>query len=95
MTDARFQQYLARFQNARLNRRALVQGAAAAAVAIPAGAGLALDRVSAAPLAAPRRQIDATTLVIADDLTTWQPVDHLRSGLDLRDQLGCWSVPRL
>lgn len=68
MTDARFQQYLARFQNARLNRRALVQGAAAAAVALPAGVALGPHEVGAAPLAAPRRQIDATTLVIADDL---------------------------
>jgi peptide/nickel transport system substrate-binding protein len=68
MTDARFQQYLARFQNARLNRRALVQGAAAAAVAFPAGLALGTHDVGAAPLAAPRRQIDATTLVIADDL---------------------------
>src|SRR5688500_5637691 len=66
MSDARFQQYLARFQNARLNRRALVQGAAAAAVALPTGAGA--HRVGAAPLGAPRRQIDARTLVIADDL---------------------------
>jgi peptide/nickel transport system substrate-binding protein len=68
MTDIRFQQYMARLQNARLNRRTFVQGAAAAAVALPVGAGLAVDRVSAAPLAAPRLQIDAKTLVIADDL---------------------------
>jgi peptide/nickel transport system substrate-binding protein len=68
MTDARFQQYQARFQNARLNRRALVQCAAAAAVALPTGAALGAHRVGAAPLAAPRRQIDARTLVIADDL---------------------------
>src|ERR687894_1658528 len=68
MTDVRFQQYLARFQNARLNRRALVRGAAAAAVAFPTGAALGAHRVGAAPLAAPRRQIDAKTLVIADDL---------------------------
>jgi len=68
MTDMRFQQYLARFQNARLNRRALVQGAAAAAVALPAGAALGAQRISAAPFAAPARQIDAKTLVIADDL---------------------------
>ncbi|HEX5992754.1 MAG TPA: ABC transporter substrate-binding protein [Thermomicrobiales bacterium] len=68
MSDLRFQQYLARFHNARLNRRALVQRAAAAAVAVPAGAALGAHRVGAAPLAAPRRQIDAKTLVIADDL---------------------------
>jgi peptide/nickel transport system substrate-binding protein len=68
MTDIRFQQYMARLQNARLNRRTFVQGAAAAAVALPVGTGLAVDRVSAAPLAAPRLQIDAKTLVIADDL---------------------------
>jgi peptide/nickel transport system substrate-binding protein len=68
MTDIRFQQYLARFQNARFNRRALVQGAAAAAVTLPAGAALGAQRVSATPLAAPARQIDAKTLVIADDL---------------------------
>jgi peptide/nickel transport system substrate-binding protein len=68
MTDIRFQQYMARLQNARLNRRTFVQGAAAAAVALPVGAGLVVDRVSAAPLAAPLSQIDAKTLVIADDL---------------------------
>src|SRR5215207_1119012 len=64
MTDLRFQQYLARFHNARLNRRALVQRAAAAAIAVPAGAALGADRLGAAP----SRQIDAKTLVIADDL---------------------------
>src|SRR5215207_11359225 len=68
MTDLRFQQYLARFHTARLNRRALVQSAAAAAIAVPAGAAFGAHRVGAAPIAAPSRQIDAKTLVIADDL---------------------------
>src|SRR3712207_2491316 len=68
MTDVRFQKYLARFHSTRLNRRALVQRAAAAAVPVPAGAALGASHVGAAPLAAPRRQIDARTLVIADDL---------------------------
>jgi peptide/nickel transport system substrate-binding protein len=65
MTDVRFQQYLARFQSRSLSRRTLIQRtAAAAAVALPAAAPLGSHRVSAAP----RRQIDARTLVIADDL---------------------------
>jgi peptide/nickel transport system substrate-binding protein len=68
MTDVRFQQYLARFQESSLSRRTLIRSTAAAAVAVPAAAALGTHRVAAAPLAAPRRQIDARTLVIADDL---------------------------
>ena len=76
MTDVRFQQYLARFRNARFNRRAVVQGAAAAAVAVPIGTALTAHRASAAPFAAPRLQIDAKTLVIADNLRdTWITLD--------------------
>ena len=68
MIDARFRQYLDRFHNARLSRRAVVQGAAAAAIAAPISSTFGAHRASAAPFAAPRRQIDAKTLVIADDL---------------------------
>jgi peptide/nickel transport system substrate-binding protein len=63
MTDVRFQQYMARFQSARFNRRTLLGGAAAAA-ALPITGRFGGYRAAAAPL----RQIDAMTLVIADDL---------------------------
>jgi peptide/nickel transport system substrate-binding protein len=68
MTDVRFQQYLARFQNASLSRRKLIRNTATAAVALPAAAALCSQRVAGAPRTAPRRQIDARTLVVADDL---------------------------
>src|SRR5688500_15153304 len=76
MTDVRFQQYLARFQNARHNRRAVVQGAAAVAVAGPLGTAFGAHRAGAAPFAVPRRQIDANTLVIADNMRdNWITLD--------------------
>ena len=67
MTDLRFQQYLARFHNARLNRRALVQRSRRRGHSACRLEQL-LARTIGASRAAPRRQIDATTLVIADDL---------------------------
>ncbi|MFN8591426.1 MAG: ABC transporter substrate-binding protein [Thermomicrobiales bacterium] len=66
MDDAKFSQYLSRFQNGRLDRRRLI-GGAAAAVAASALAGPARG-VMAGPRALPSRQIDAKTIVIADDL---------------------------
>lgn len=72
MTDRKFQQYLERLQSGRLNRRRLIGSAAAAAVA-----GSALTALDGRPaFGAPRRQIDATTLVIADNLRdTWITLD--------------------
>ncbi|MGH2614020.1 MAG: ABC transporter substrate-binding protein, partial [Thermomicrobiales bacterium] len=62
-------------QRGQLNRRRLIGGVAAAA-ALPA-IGLSRQPVAhAAPAVAPRRQIDATTLVIADDLAgQWITLD--------------------
>jgi peptide/nickel transport system substrate-binding protein len=75
MTDARFQHYLHRLNNGRFNRRRLVVAAAAAAAA-PIATRLGASGASAAPARAPRRQIDATTLVIADDLAgQWITLD--------------------
>jgi peptide/nickel transport system substrate-binding protein len=68
MTDLRFQQYLARFRDARVNRRRFVQGAGAVAMGTSASATLGRHRADAAPFASLSRQIDARTLVIADDL---------------------------
>lgn len=67
MTDRKFQEYLARFQQSSFNRRQVVGGAVAAAAAPLLGG--ATGSVGASAYAAPLRQIDAMTLVIADDLS--------------------------
>lgn len=65
MSDERFRRYLARYQSGRMSRRRLLGTAAAAATAATPVSSL----VRANPVnASPRRQIDARTLVIADDL---------------------------
>lgn len=71
MTDLRFQRYLGRLQRGQLNRRELVGGAAAVVVAPM------LAQPKRATLASPpRAQIDAMTLVIADDLAgQWITLD--------------------
>jgi peptide/nickel transport system substrate-binding protein len=75
MTDARFQQYLRRLNSGRFNRRQVVGGAVAAA-ALPVATRLGATGALAAPARAPRRQIDASTLVIADNLRdTWITLD--------------------
>ena len=75
MTDARFQQYLRRLDTGRFNRRQFMGGAAAVAAA-PMAAKLGTSGALAAPARAPRRQIDASTLVIADNLRdTWITLD--------------------
>jgi hypothetical protein len=102
MTDVRFQQYLARFQESSLSRRTLIRSTAAAAVAVPAAAALGTHRVAAAPLAAPRRQIDARTLVIADDLRRGSTklmrppvtISTMSSSMDFRIQTNQMSSPR-
>ncbi|MBA3450876.1 MAG: hypothetical protein H0T18_06665, partial [Chloroflexia bacterium] len=76
MTDRKFQQYLERLQTGQINRRRLVGSAAAAAIAAPVLRGFGSGTTSAAPAGAPKRQIDATTLVIADNLRdTWITLD--------------------
>lgn len=75
MTDARFQHYLRRLDRGRFNRRQLM-GGAAAAVAAPMSARLGASGAVSAPARAPRRQIDASTLVIADNLRdNWITLD--------------------
>jgi peptide/nickel transport system substrate-binding protein len=75
MSDVRFQQYLDRFRSARLNRRHFMGAAAATGAATVAGRVGDYTTV-AAPAGAPRRQIDAMTLVIADDLAgQWITLD--------------------
>ena len=67
MSNLKFQRYLERLRLGRLNRRALLGGTAAAAASM-AVSWPSTDRARTARAAAPRRQIDASTLVIADNL---------------------------
>jgi peptide/nickel transport system substrate-binding protein len=64
MTDQRFRGYLARFQSGRLSRRRLLGTAAVATAALPVASLLGAQGTRGAPSV----QIDATTLVIADNL---------------------------
>jgi peptide/nickel transport system substrate-binding protein len=75
MSDVRFQQYLDRFRSTRLNRRHFM-GAAAATGAATVASRVGGYTTAAAPARAPRGQIDAMTLVIADDLAgQWITLD--------------------
>ncbi len=76
MNDRKFQQYLERLQSGRVNRRRLLGASAAVAVAAPAWSALGGTTLSAAPAKVPHRQVDATTLVVADNLRdNWITMD--------------------
>ena len=76
MTDRKFQQYVERLHSGRINRRRLLGSVAATAVVAPALIASNGGVGAASPAAAPRRQIDASTLVIADNLRdTWITLD--------------------
>jgi peptide/nickel transport system substrate-binding protein len=68
MTDLRFQRYLNRLQSGQLSRRRFLGSAAGAGAAVAAAGLLGRSGVAAAPSRLPSRQIDATTLVIADNM---------------------------
>jgi peptide/nickel transport system substrate-binding protein len=68
MTDLKFQRYLKRLQLGRIDRRRFLRNTAVAAGAVSAAGLSETLRARGAPARVPRRQLDATTLVIADNM---------------------------